>query len=317
MKYKVFVDGSEGTTGLEISQRLASRHDLEVLQIDNDLRKNTVERKRLINAADIVFLCLPDEAARESVGLVENRTTCILDASTAHRVHPSWTYGFPELRPNQRDLVRSSKRISVPGCHATGFVAAVAPLVSSGLLPSTTPTSCFSITGYSGGGKKLISYYQNELADSRRANTPRLYSLNLQHKHLPEMAYHTGLHSPPVLSPILANIYKGMVVSIPIPSELLPSRPSAREIHTVLEAQYEGEKFIKVMPFAGEGSLDDGYLELTGCNDTNRLELYVFGHESQVVISARLDNLGKGASGAAVQCMNIHLGLDENVGLKA
>lgn len=316
MKYKVFVDGQEGTTGLEIHQRLAGRSEIEILMIDPELRKDTKERRRLINISDVTFLCLPDEAAKESVGLVENTRTCILDASTAHRVNPKWTYGIPELDKGNRDRLRESKRISVPGCHATGFVVAIKPLIESGLLPRNASLTCFSLTGYSGGGKKLISYYESELAKKQSAESPRIYSLEMRHKHLPEMAYHTGLESPPIFTPILANIYKGMLVTIPIPTALLIGKPSASRIHEVLASYYENQHFIKVVPFGNSEYLDDGYLEPTACNGTNRLELFVLGRDSQTVISARLDNLGKGASGAAVQCMNIHLGLNESTGLE-
>ena len=309
------MDGQEGTTGLEIFQHLESRQELEVLRINSDLRKNAEEQRRLINSADIVFLCLPDEAAMESVSLVENAHTCIIDASTAHRTDPNWVYGIPELNKTQRDRIRESRRISVPGCHATGFVVAMAPLVVSGIVPAEYPISCFSLTGYSGGGKKLISYYENEQG-SDAAEAPRMYALELQHKHLPEMACHTGLNRPPVFTPVLANIYKGLVVSIPLQTTFLSGKPSAQEIHEILDERYRGERFIQVMPFGGEGTLNDGYLVPTGCNITNRLELYIFGHQSQAVVLARLDNLGKGASGAAIQCMNIYLGLDEATGLK-
>lgn len=317
MKYKIFVDGQEGTTGLEIYQHLGSRKELEVLRINPDLRKDPGERKRMINQANIVFLCLPDDAAKESVSLVENDHTCLIDASTAHRTDPNWVYGLPELNKSQRQRIRQSRRITVPGCHATGFVAAMAPLVASGVVPPDYPASCFSITGYSGGGKKLIARYEVDLKGTDTVEAHRMYALGLRHKHLPEMACHTGLRFPPVFNPILANIYKGMVVSIPLQTALLPGSPSAHDIHKLLVERYLGECFIKVMPFGGEGALDEGYLQPMGCNNTNRLELYVFGHQSQAVVSARFDNLGKGASGAAVQCMNIRLGLDETTGLKA
>lgn len=315
MRFKVFVDGQEGTTGLEIYQRLETRPELEILQIDPDRRKDPAERRRLINQADVVFLCLPDDAARESVALVDNPHTCVIDASTAHRTHPDWVYGIPELSQAQRERIRSGNRISVPGCHASGFVVAMAPLVASGAVPPDYPVSFFSLTGYSGGGKKLIAWYEHDLAGQPSANAHRMYSLGLQHKHLPEVTAHTGLKFPPVFTPVLANIYKGMVVSIPLQTALLPGHPPAARLHQVLADWYQGQHFVQVMPFGGEGCLEDGYLQPMGCNGTNRLELYVFGHQDQAVVSARLDNLGKGASGAAVQCMNIRLGLDEAAGL--
>lgn len=314
MKPRIFVDGQEGTTGLEIAQRLENRTDLEVLSIDPARRKDPDERSKLINAADVVFLCLPDDAARESVSLVANPNTCVIDASTAHRTNPDWVYGFPELAPKQRDALRATKRISVPGCHATGFVAAVAPLVARGLVPPALATSCLSLTGYSGGGKKLIATYEGGFVPGGTAERPRMYALGLRHKHLPEMARHTGLVHPPVFTPILVNLYKGMLVSVPLALDQLTGVASALDLHRSLEEHYRGEPFVRVMPFGGE-TLEDGYLDPTACNDTNRLELFVFGTDTQAVIAARLDNLGKGASGAAVQCMNVHLGLDETTGL--
>lgn len=316
MKYKVFVDGQEGTTGLEIRQRLAGRSELEILSIDPEKRKDPEARSELINSADVVFLCLPDTAARESASLVCNDRTCVLDASTAHRTHPEWTYGIPELKKGQRDKIRGSRRISVPGCHATGFVVLMAPLVAEGRVPSDYPASFLSLTGYSGGGKKLISYYEEELVARNTLNAQRMYAMTLQHKHLPEVTFHSGLRYSPVFTPVLANIYKGMVVSVPLQTHLLPGRPDAQELHRFFSDYYKGESFIKVMPFGGDAGLDDGYLHPMGCNDTNRLEIFVFGHKDQILLSSRLDNLGKGASGAAVQCMNIHLGLDETTGLQ-
>lgn len=315
MRYKIFVDGQEGTTGLEISQRLSKRSELDILSIDTDKRKDPLERKRLINESDITFLCLPDDAARESVSLVDNDRTCIIDASTAHRTNPDWTYGIPEIDKGQRERLRSSRRISVPGCHASGFVISMAPLVRSGIVPADYPSSFFSLTGYSGGGKKLINWYEEELAGRASANSPRMYALGLNHKHLPEVRYHTGLSRLPLFTPILANIYKGMLVGLPLHIDALKGISHAKEVHRFFENYYEGERFVCVQPFGGENALDEGYLQAMACNDTNRLDLYIFGHETQVLVVARLDNLGKGASGAAVQCMNIKLGLDEAAGL--
>lgn len=315
MAYKIFVDGQEGTTGLELLQRLAGRTELELLRIDSDKRKDREERRKLINASDITFLCLPDVAARESASLVENEHTCIIDASTAHRCNPDWVYGIPELFKEQREKIKASRRISVPGCHASGFVVLIAPLVKGGLVPSDYPLSCTSLTGYSGGGKKLIAYYENELAGTSNWNAPRMYALGLTHKHIPEVTLHAGLQAPPVFTPILSNIYKGMLVSVPLQASHLPGRNSAKDLHRFLSEYYAGEHFIRVMPFGGEGVLDDSYLQPCACNDTNRLEIFVFGHDDQILLASRLDNLGKGASGAAVQCMNIRLGLDEKTGL--
>lgn len=313
MKHTVFVDGQEGTTGLEIFQRLEKRPELELLRINPDKRKDPAERKRLANKADIVFLCLPDTAAKETVSFLENDTTCVIDASTAHRTNPDWVYGIPELDKNQREKIRKSRRISVPGCHASGFIIPVAPLVAAGHIPTDYPFSFQSLTGYSGGGKKLISYFESDLINDKTANAPRLYGTGLNHKHLPEVAVRAGLSAPPVFTPILANIYKGMLVTVPL--QLSNTKMTAQDIHTFLEEHYQNERFVRVMPFAGENSMDDGYLHPMGCNDTNRLDIFVFGTETQAVLASRLDNLGKGASGAAVQCMNIHLGLDEKTGL--
>jgi N-acetyl-gamma-glutamyl-phosphate reductase len=313
MKHKIFVDGQEGTTGLEIYQRLEKRPDLELLRIDPDKRKDPAERKRLANEADIVFLCLPDDAARETVSLVDNDTTCVIDASTAHRTNPDWVYGIPELAKNQRERIQNSRRISVPGCHATGFVVAVTPLIAGGMIPADYPFSFQSLTGYSGGGKKLIAYYEQEIAGRDTVNAPRLYATGLTHKHLPEVTMRAGLAAPPVFTPVLANIYKGMLVTVPL--QLAGIRKTAQELHAFLEDHYRGETFVRVMPFAGENSLEDNYLHPMGCNETNRLDLFVFGNDTQAVLASRLDNLGKGASGAAVQCMNIRLGVDEKTGL--
>ncbi len=318
MKYKVFVDGQEGTTGLEISERLAGRKELELLKISSDLRKDPSERQRLINMSDISFLCLPDFAALESASLVQadNIRTCIIDASTAHRTVEGWVYGIPELSPTRRKEIEKARRIAVPGCHASGFIIPIAPLVEAGIISKTLALSFTSLTGYSGGGKQLISWYEQENYTGPSLNSPRLYALGLQHKHLPELSYHTGLEKTPLFSPILSNIYKGMLVSTPLHIGELNGIGHAREIHAFLEEKYRGEHFVRVQPFGGEGVLElNSYLEATACNNSNSLEIFVFGHETQALIVSRLDNLGKGASGAAVQCMNIRLGLDEKQGL--
>lgn len=316
MKYKVFVDGQEGTTGLKINERLEVRSDIEVLKIDPDKRKDPAERSKLLNEADIAFLCLPDAAARESVSMVTNNTTRLIDASTAHRTQPEWVYGLPELSRGQRELIKSSRRVAVPGCHATGFNLALYPLVKEGIVPKDYPITCHSITGYSGGGKKLIELYETESENACNLESPRFYSLTLAHKHLPEMQKVTGLSYPPVFTPIVSNYYQGMSVSVPLVTRLLNKKPAARDIHEFLAAYYQGERFVKVMPYDCESCLDKGYLGATGCNNTNNIELYVFGHQEQVLILSRLDNLGKGASGAAIQNMNIMLGVDEGEGLE-
>jgi N-acetyl-gamma-glutamyl-phosphate reductase len=313
MKTKVFVDGQEGTTGLQIHERLVLRTDVELITIDPAKRKDAAAKAACLNAADIVFLCLPDTAAKESVALVTNPNTCVIDASTAHRIHPAWAYGLPELGSEYRSRIRTSKRIANPGCHATAFALAVRPLVQAGLLLADASVSAFSITGYSGGGKKMIADY--EVNPPPALKSPRPYALGLTHKHLPEMRAHTGLASAPIFSPVVANFYKGLSVTVPLSLAQLPGNPSPAQIHATLAAAYAGEKFVRVLPLGDEGNLDGGFLDLQACNDTNRADIGVFGHDGQVLVITRLDNLGKGASGSAIQCMNIHLGLDEGTGL--
>lgn len=315
MKFKIFIDGQEGTTGLEIYERLAGRSELEIIQIDSALRKDVQERKRLINSSDITFLCLPDVAARESASLVENSHSCLIDASTAHRTDPDWVYGIPELHAGQREAIKNSRRISVPGCHASGFVCAIAPLVKAGIVPASYPLSFFSLTGYSGGGKKLISWYEQEEKENPSLNSPRMYALGLNHKHLPEVRYHCGLDREPVFTPILANIYKGMLVGMPLQLHELHKVGHAQDIQAFLARHYAGQEFVSVQDFGGEAGLENGYLQAMACNNTNKLEIFVFGHAQQALLVSRLYNLGKGASGAAVQCMNIKLGLAEDRGL--
>jgi N-acetyl-gamma-glutamyl-phosphate reductase len=315
MKTKVFVDGQEGTTGLQIFERLAARADIDLIEIDVAKRKDPAARAACLNAADVVFLCLPDAAAKESTALVTNPRTCIIDASTAHRVAEGWTYGVPELGPAYRAAIRTSKRIANPGCHATAFALAVRPLVQRGLLPADEAVSCFSITGYSGGGKKMIAdYEQNPPA---KLQSPRPYALALMHKHLPEMRVHTGLSFAPVFNPVVAAFYQGLAVTVPVPLHALPAAPTPEALHHALAETYAGEKFVRVLPFGDESVLDAGFFDVQACNGTNRCDLAVFGHAEQAVVMARLDNLGKGASGAAIQCMNLHLGLDEGLGLTA
>ena len=313
MKYRVFVDGQEGTTGLRIHEYLAQRVDIEVLRIDAEHRKDAGERARLLNAADVAFLCLPDAAAKEAVALVTNRQTCLIDASTAHRTLPGWAFGLPELVADQRDRIRASKRIANPGCHASAFILLLRPLVDAGLIPTGLPTAATSITGYSGGGKKMIKQY--EAGSDARLNSPRPYALTLAHKHIPEMMAHTGLTAKPVFQPIVGNFYKGLSVSVPLHLAQLKAGSTAEDIQAALERHYAGEPFIRVMPLRDPATLDDGFFDVQGCNDTNRVDLFVFANDSQVMLMARLDNLGKGASGAAVQAMNVHLGLDESLGL--
>jgi len=316
MSKKVFVDGQEGTTGLQIHERLQMRKDIELLQIDPEKRKDLSERKRLINEADIVFLCLPDEAAKESVSMVENKRTRIIDASTAHRTNEAWAYGFPELSPAHREKIRSSARVSVPGCYATGFSALMFPLIKEGIVQKDYPVTCHAVSGYSGGGKKRIAEYASADPADESMKSPRFYALELKHKHIPEMQKISGLAQPPLFTPIIGPYYKGMIVAIPLFSSLLPGKSSAASICDFLASYYKGQKFVKVFPYGSEGGIVNGFLDATGCNDTNILEIFVAGNEERILLTSRLDNLGKGASGAAVQCMNIMLGLDEDAGLE-
>lgn len=313
MAYKVFVDGQEGTTGLRIHEVLSARTDIELLRIAPDRRKDPAERARLLDAADVAFLCLPDAAAREAVALVGNPDTCLIDASTAHRTHADWVYGLPELAPGQRAELRASKRIANPGCHASAFVLLMRPLVDDGLLPTLSTVSAHSLTGYSGGGKSMITQYQT--AEDARLQAPRPYALTLAHKHLPEMAAHSRLAAPPLFTPVVANFYQGLAVTVPLHLSQLAPGATAERLHAALAARYAGERFVRVLPLADPQTLADGFFDLTACNGSNRAELFVFANATQVLLACRLDNLGKGASGAAVQCMNLHLGLDEGLGL--
>ena len=314
MKYRAFVDGQEGTTGLRIHEYLAQRNDIEVLRIDAGKRKDAAERARLLNAADVAFLCLPDVAAKEVAALVTNPKTCLIDASTAHRTTAGWAYGLPELSPAQRDLIRAGKRISNPGCHASAFILLLRPLVDAGLVPAALPVSASSITGYSGGGKKMIEQY--EAGGDALLDSPRPYGLTLAHKHVPEMMTHTGLTAKPVFMPIVGKFYKGLSVSVPLHLSQLGSACTAQDLHGVFEKRYASERFIKVMPLRDPATLEAGFFDVQACNDTNRVDIFVFANnDGQVILMARLDNLGKGASGAAVQAMNVHLGLEESLGL--
>ena len=314
MTFKVFVDGQEGTTGLRIHDYLAARRDIEVLKIAADKRKDPAERARLLNAADVAFLCLPDAASREAAAMITNPNTCLIDASTAHRTVAGWTFGLPELAPGQRAAIRAAKRIANPGCHASAFILAVRPLVDAGLLPREAAVSATSITGYSGGGKSMIADYEQQPLPAA-LQAPRPYGLALKHKHLPEMAAHTGLATPPVFMPVVASFYKGLAVSVPLHLSQLKAGTTPEAVQAALAAHYAGERFIRVMPLRDAATLEAGFFDVQACNDTNRVDIFVFASDTQVLLMTRLDNLGKGASGAAVQSMNVHLGLDESLGL--
>ena len=314
MKKAVFIDGQHGTTGLKIHERLDARTDIELLSIPEESRKDPKAKEKLLNEADIVFLCLPDNAARESVGLIKYKAVCVIDGSTAHRVAEGWVYGFPELKKEQRSLIKSSKRITVPGCHATGFIAMLYPLVAMGIVDPDYPVTSHTIAGYSGGGKTMIADYEGENVPDYIKN-PRPYSLALNHKHIPEMTKIVGLTQAPLFAPTVVNVYAGEIISIPLIVRHLKKKLAAAEIRKVLADYYAGERFIKVMPYPADDYLKNGFLTFTDCNGTNNLEIFVFGDKDKVLLSARFDNLGKGASGAAVQNMNLVLGVDEATGL--
>jgi N-acetyl-gamma-glutamyl-phosphate reductase len=306
MAIKVFIDGQDGTTGLQLKDRLQKRPDIDLLEIDPERRKDVSSRKALLNEAQVAFLCLPDAAAIEAAALVESGQTVLIDASTAHRVNESWAYGFPELSPAQRAKIASSKRIANPGCYATGMIAIAAPLTAAGILPKDYPLSVHAVSGYSGAGKKGIAQYEDENRD-QSLKSPREYGLNQAHKHLPEMTRFSGLSLEPVFNPYVCDYYAGMTVSLPLHLGLLKRGTTPQSVFEALRAHYEGSSFIDVR-LAPEG----GFLPATEHLGTNNLSIYVCGNEKRLTVISSLDNLGKGASGAAVQNMNIALGLDEN-----
>jgi N-acetyl-gamma-glutamyl-phosphate reductase len=325
---KVFIDGEAGTTGLQVQGRLKSRTDIELLTLPEDKRKDLTARQEAINEADAVILCLPDAAAIEAVALAapDNDRTVFIDASTAHRTNPDWVYGFAEMRSGQRDAIASSKRIANPGCYPTGFIAATHPLVSAGLLKPDARLVASAVSGYSGGGKPLMEVYEGSAPHEPWG----AYGFNLDHKHLPEMCQYSGLDEPPIFLPAVSSFAQGMVVSVPIHYDFLTAAATGAEagvgeaIHAALEKHYAGARFVRVMPFAGaqaglEASLLErgAFLRPDALNDTNQLELFVYCNDERrtCVVAARLDNLGKGASGAAVQNLNLALGLEEGAGL--
>ncbi len=312
MAHRVYVDGQEGTTGLRLFDYLQARSDIELLRIDSDKRKDPAERARLLNAADVAFLCLPDAASREAAAMVENPNTCLIDASTAFRTADDWVYGLPELAPGQRERIRASKRIANVGCHASAFVLLVRPLIDAGLLPPDYPLSAFSLTGYSGGGKQMIAAYEAD--HDGRLQAPRPYAMGQGHKHLPEMQLHGRLAAPPVFSPIVGPFLKGLSVHVPLQLGALPGI-DAEQLLDVYRAHYADEPFVRILPFADDATLDGGAFDIQACNDTNRVDLGVFGNAERLTLVSRLDNLGKGAAGSAVQNMNVHLGLEDSVGL--
>ena len=303
----IFVDGAAGTTGLQIRERLEGRHDVDVIVLPDAQRKDSGARRDALNAADIVVLCLPDDAAREAVALIDNDRTCVIDASTAHRVAPGWVYGFPEV--SGRDAVANARRVSNPGCYSTGFIALVAPLVKAGLIPAEAALTCNAVSGYSGGGKSMIAEFEGGPAPTAW----RSYALRLNHKHVPEMRERSGLSLSPIFAPSVANLFSGMIVEVPLHLSALPGRPTAAALREALTDFYRESPIVGVV-----ADYDEGTLAVERLAGTDRLELFVFGDEAdgQVRLVAALDNLGKGAAGAAVQSLNLMAGLSETEGLR-
>ncbi|NDL67197.1 N-acetyl-gamma-glutamyl-phosphate reductase [Anaerotalea alkaliphila] len=313
MRYKIYVDGQHGTTGLRVHEYLERHPHVEVLQIDFEQRRDQKVRAARMNEADLVVLCLPEAGSREAVGLVENPRTKIIDASTEFRTNDQWAYGLPELSPFQREKVRSSNRVSVPGCHASAAILALGPLVREGIVPEDYPVSIHSITGYSGGGKQMIHDYEQEAI--KGFELPRPYALGLAHKHLPEMKKFIGLAKNPIFMPIVGNFYKGLAVTIPLRADLLAEAKSRRGLYDFLSATYGDEPFVEVVDPDDDSRFLLGTFLVDGCNDTNRAEIFILGNDETPMLVCRLDNLGKGASGAAIQNMNLMLDLPETTGL--
>ncbi len=303
--YKVFIDGSAGTTGLKIHQRLSSREDVELITLPEELRKDLSARKEALNTADVAFLCLPDQAAIEAVSLVENPNTAIIDTSTAHRTNPDWTYGFPELK-GLREKIKISKRIANPGCHASGFIALVQPLVEKGLVSKDTYLTCFSITGYTGGGKKMIAEYEDD-AIPELYKAPRQYGLTQTHKHLPEMSVVCGLNNAPIFCPIVSNFDRGMEVTVPLFAKDLNGNMD--DVINAYKSIYTGE----IVKYVDE--TENGFLSSNSMKNKDGMQISVHGNEQRILLVARFDNLGKGASGAAIQNMNVLVGAEETKGL--
>ena len=305
---KIFIDGSAGTTGLRIYERLESRKDIELIRLSEELRKDTNARKAALNQADIAFLCLPDSAAIEAVSLVENDNTVIIDTSTAHRTNPDWAYGFPELSAENEQKITVSKRIAVPGCHASGFISLVSPLIEAGILDKNALLTCFSVTGYSGGGKKMIAEYESEERDPL-LSAPRQYGIAQKHKHLPEMTAVCGLDNSPAFSPVVADFYSGMTVTVPLFKAQI--KGTAEDIKKIYKEKYNGS-VVKYKEEFDEG----GFVSANRLTGKDSMEISVSGNEDRILLISRYDNLGKGASGAAVECMNIVMGVDKTTGLE-
>lgn len=314
MSVKIFIDGKEGTTGLKIFERFANRSDIEILQIDEEKRKDAAERAKMINSSDFTFLCLPDAVAVESAELCTNPDTVIIDASTAHRTNPAWAYGFPELDKSFRQKIMTSNRIAVPGCYASGFVALGYPLVKSGIMPADYPVVIHAVSGYSGAGKKAIAQYE---APDRNPelDSPRLYALTQAHKHLPEMKKIAGLEFEPVFNPYVCDYFQGMTVTVGLHARLLAKKVSAHDVWEMMSEHYKDCNFVKVAGFMGEGTLTEQFIAANTLAGTNNMQIFVYGNDNRIMLTSRFDNLGKGASGAAVQCLNIRMGIDETTSL--
>ncbi len=306
---RVFIDGSAGTTGLRIYERLGEREDITLLTLSDDKRKDPAARREMLNQADIAFLCLPDDAAREAVSMIDNPDTVVIDTSTAHRTDAGWAYGFPELSPAYLEKLRASKRIAVPGCHAGGFIALVKPLVDAGLLSPDTPLSCHSLTGYSGGGKKMIADYESEERASL-LDAPRAYALSAEHKHLKEMKAITGIATTPIFCPIVSDFYSGMLVTVPLFASSLKVGTTKDDIKRIYTNLYKGD----IVSYR-ESPDEAGFLSAAALTNSDRMEISVLGNDERILLVARYDNLGKGASGAAVECMNYKLECDPATGL--
>ena len=314
MAVNVFIDGKEGTTGLKIFERFADRSDINIMQIDEDKRKDPAEKAKIINASDYTFLCLPDAAAVESVQLCTNSKTRIIDASTAHRTNPEWAYGFPELDASFREKIAGSNRVAVPGCYASGFVSLGYPLVKSGIMPADYPVVIHAVSGYSGAGKKAIAQYESD-GRNPELDSPRLYALTQTHKHLPEMKKIAGLEYEPVFNPYVCDYFQGMTVTVGLHARLLAKKVTASDVWEMFAAHYDGCRFVKVAGFMGEGVLEEPFIPANTLAGTNMMQIFVYGNDDRIMLTSRFDNLGKGASGAAVQCLNIMLGIDEATGL--
>ena len=307
---KIFIDGSAGTTGLRIRERLAARADIELLTLPEEKRKDAAARKEMLNAADAVFLCLPDDAAREAVSMIENPNTVVLDTSTAHRTLDGWCYGFPELSSERAAAVKTAKRIAVPGCHASGFIALIYPLIREGILPADAALTCTSLTGYSGGGKKMIAQYEADEVDEL-LTAPRQYGLTQQHKHLKEMQAITGLASAPAFLPIVADFYSGMEVTVPLFAHQLTEGKTVEDIKTVYATHYN----TPLLSYK-ESVDEEGFLSAAALSGKDSMQVSVHGNDERILLVARYDNLGKGASGAAIECLNMVLDAEPYLGLE-